>query len=80
VKASKLIEYLQRAIAQHGDQDVYIHDADTDWLLNIRYFRLAVPTEANESGFILAGEYTDDEPPGWYGHIEWQRLDDEEAS
>jgi hypothetical protein len=79
MKASKLVEYLQRAIAEHGDQDVYIHDADTDWLLNIQYFRLVVPTESNESGFVLAGNYYDDDAPGWYGDLEWQRLDEEAA-
>lgn len=33
--ASQLVDRLQSVIAEHGDLPVFVHDADTDWLLPV---------------------------------------------
>ena len=33
--ASQLVNRLQSMIAEHGDLPIFVHDADTDWLLPV---------------------------------------------
>jgi hypothetical protein len=76
MRASKLILFLQQKIAEYGDGEAFIHDNDTDWLLEILYFRY-LPEDDPETakrGFVLAGNwYYDDQPPWGYT---WETIDE----
>jgi hypothetical protein len=36
LRASELIELLQKAVAEHGDLRVWLRDPDTEWALGIK--------------------------------------------
>jgi hypothetical protein len=82
MRAQRLILLLEKAIAERGNLEVFVHFDDSQWILAVQGLEIATVPDGYEEwfmfldkGIVLSGShYAED--GNFYGNFKWERIDE----